>query len=126
MVGADICGFNGNTTAALCQRWMQLGAFYPFARNHNTDDGVDQDPAALGPAVAASSAVALRIRYELLPTLYTLFVEAHLTGAPVARPMFFAFPADWEALTAAEGQFMWGDALLIVPVLEEVKTNEIA
>ena len=78
MVGADICGFNGNTTAALCQRWMSLGAFYPFTRNHNTDDGIDQDPVALGPGVVAASVKALDLRYALLPQLYTFMVAAHL------------------------------------------------
>ncbi|KAG1651834.1 Lysosomal alpha-glucosidase [Nymphon striatum] len=122
MVGADICGFNGNTTAALCQRWMELGAFYPFSRNHNTDDGIAQDPLAFGTAIANSSKQALTIRYTLLPYLYTLFYRSHVYGETVARPMFFEYNMDQETY-GLDTQFMLGPAILILPVLEENATS---
>ncbi|XP_023025858.2 lysosomal alpha-glucosidase [Leptinotarsa decemlineata] len=118
LMGADICGFNGNTTEALCNRWMQLGAFYPFSRNHNTDDGIPQDPVSMGEQVVTSSRRALLIRYSFLPYLYTLFHKAHVAGETVARPLFFEFLDD-PATYSIDTQFLWGPALMIIPVLEE-------
>lgn len=122
MVGADICGFDGNTTAALCNRWMQLGAFYPFSRNHNSDDTIEQDPVVMGDLVVQSSKNALRIRYRLLPYLYTLFFRAHKFGETVIRPLFFEFIDDRQTYDI-DMQFLWGSALMINPVLEENKIN---
>lgn len=123
MIGADICGFNGNTTVSLCNRWMQVGAFYPFSRNHNSDDTVEQDPVAMGELVVRSSRKALTIRYKLLPYLYTLFFRAHLFGETVARPLFFEFSNDPNTYNV-DTQFLWGSSLMIVPVLDEISDKK--
>ncbi|XP_058803862.1 lysosomal alpha-glucosidase-like isoform X1 [Phymastichus coffea] len=122
MVGADICGFDGNTTEALCNRWMQLGAFYPFSRNHNSDDTIEQDPVAMGQMVVMSSKKALNTRYYFLPYLYTLFYRAHIYGETVARPLFVEFNEDPKTFNI-DTQFLWGSCIMIVPVLFEGKTN---
>lgn len=120
MVGADICGFAMDTTEELCRRWMQLGAFYPFSRNHNGQGFKSQDPAYFGPTslLVNSSRHYLNIRYSLLPYLYTLFYHAHTRGDTVARPLVHEFYNDnntWDI----HQQFLWGPGLLITPVLHK-------
>lgn len=60
MVGADICGFTGNPSEEMCSRWQQLGAFYPFSRNHNQLLSDDQDP-GVWPGVAIRTREALLV-----------------------------------------------------------------
>ncbi|XP_051856089.1 maltase-glucoamylase [Antechinus flavipes] len=120
MVGPDICGYANDVSEELCRRWMQLGAFYPFSRNHNGQGYKDQDPAAFGEdsLLLNTSRHYLNIRYTLLPYLYTLFFRAHTRGDTVARPLLHEFFADnytWDVYR----QFLWGPGLLITPVLEE-------
>uniref|UniRef100_H0V6I4 Sucrase-isomaltase, intestinal n=1 Tax=Cavia porcellus TaxID=10141 RepID=H0V6I4_CAVPO len=120
LVGADICGFVADTTEELCRRWMQLGAFYPFSRNHNADGYQHQDPAFFGQdsLLVKTSRHYLTIRYTLLPFLYTLFYRAHRFGETVARPFLLEFYEDTNSWIE-DTQFLWGPALLITPVLKQ-------
>uniref|UniRef100_A0A8B9FM50 alpha-glucosidase n=1 Tax=Amazona collaria TaxID=241587 RepID=A0A8B9FM50_9PSIT len=120
-IGADICGFSDDTTEELCRRWMQVGAFYPFSRNHNSIGFISQDPAAFGPdsMLVKTSKYYLNIRYTLLPYLYTLFYNAHTQGDTVVRPLLHEFYSDEETWNIYK-QFLWGPGLLISPVLDPV------
>uniref|UniRef100_A0A8C6PJX3 Lysosomal alpha-glucosidase n=1 Tax=Nothobranchius furzeri TaxID=105023 RepID=A0A8C6PJX3_NOTFU len=107
LVGADICGFGGNTTEELCVRWMQLDV---------CDE--PQEPFVFGQAAQAAMRSVLNLRYSLLPYLYTLFHHAHTSAATVATPLFTEFPADANC-RIIDQQFLWGSSLLISPVLDE-------
>ncbi|GJJ75499.1 hypothetical protein EMPS_07857 [Entomortierella parvispora] len=114
--GADICGFNGNTTEELCLRWHQLGALYPFSRNHNDIHAKDQEPYNWPQTVLPATRQALNIRYSLLPYFYTKFELAHRTGQPVWQPLFFEYPEDtlsWDI----DRQFLLGDGIMVSPAL---------
>lgn len=117
LVGADVCGFGGDTTEELCVRWMQLGAFYPFMRNHNDKPNAPQEPYVFGQEAQAAMRSAVMLRYSLLPFLYTLFHHAHTSAETVARPLFLEFPSESNSQTI-DRQFLWGSSLLISPVLE--------
>lgn len=116
MMGPDTCGFFGNSDEELCSRWMQLSAFFPFYRNHNTLNA-DSQEAYVWESVAEATRTAMQIRYSLLPYWYTLFDTAHTDGSPVIRALLMEFPDD-PSLAAADRQFLVGDAIMVIPVLE--------
>jgi alpha-glucosidase (family GH31 glycosyl hydrolase) len=119
MVGADICGFFNDASTELCQRWLQLGAFYPFSRNHNAWKQKDKDPVAFNDESLIKSTVeALNIRYSILPFMYTLFYKSHIHGGPVALPLNFEFPSDKQTWDIQE-QFLLGSAFLVSPAVHE-------
>ncbi|KAJ7441544.1 glycoside hydrolase family 31 protein [Mycena latifolia] len=89
-VGADTCGFNEDTTEELCNRWMQLSAFAPFYRNHNTKGATSQEP-FIWESVTNASIVAIAVRYSLLP-----FANASTNGTPPVRALFWEFPDEAE------------------------------
>lgn len=122
IVGADICGFLGNSNAELCARWQSVGAFYPFSRNHNDIASIDQDPPALGPLVVNATRFSLNIRYSLLPLLYTELWKSSVDGRPVVKALSMLFPADLKTYDI-EDQFFWGDSIMIVPILDQGQTQ---
>jgi alpha-glucosidase (family GH31 glycosyl hydrolase) len=124
MVGADICGFMGNTTMELCARWMQLGSFYPFSRNHNDKPSIPQEPYVFGKAFVEMTVDLLAVRYSLLNYYYTLFAQAHLFGGTVVKPLFFEF--NDPNLEDLDTQFMVGKSLLVSPILEEGARTRVA
>ncbi|KAF2091303.1 glycoside hydrolase family 31 protein [Saccharata proteae CBS 121410] len=117
MFGVDTCGFNGNSDEELCNRWMQLSAFFPFYRNHNILSANSQEPYVWSSVIDASKS-AMAIRYAILPYMYTLFHSAHTTGSTVMRALAWEFPND-PSLAAADRQFLLGPSILVTPVLEQ-------
>ena len=117
MIGADICGFSFNTTEELCARWIEVGAFYPFSRDHNGLDAAPQE-LYLWPSVTEAAKNALGMRYQMLPYMYSLFYQANTAGATVVRALWMNFPTDTTALTI-NAQFMLGSAVLVSPVVDK-------
>lgn len=115
--GADIGGFFGNPETELLVRWYQLAAFYPFMRGHAHLEAKRREPWLFGEENTARIRDALRQRYALLPYLYTQFLAANGTGAPIMRPLFYEFPEQPDTFQE-QHTFMLGPSLLVAPVLD--------
>jgi alpha-glucosidase len=114
-VGADIGGFRGNSNAELFVRWMQYGTLTPFCRNHSEIGTVDQYAWAWGDTVLELVRDAIALRYRLLPYIYSAFVHATETGAPVQRPLIFDHQYD-ALVRDIDDEYLLGPDLLVAPV----------
>jgi alpha-glucosidase len=123
-VGADVPGFVGDASGELLVRWTQAGIFAPLLRNHSAKGTLRQEPWRFGEPCLSLVRSALELRYRLLPALYTYMAQAHESGLPPMRPLVFEHPGDSDALAAFD-QFLFGDGLLVAPVVRAGQTKRM-
>ncbi len=117
--GTDMGGFRGHPTPELMTRWFQFGLFCPIFRAHGDHD--PREPWAYGPDAEKIMTDTIKLRYRLLPHLYTVVHEAHVTGLPPIRPLFLVFPDDGNSWPQTD-EFMFGDSILAAPVMRPDET----
>ena len=129
MTGDDICGFIGEAKDALCARWMSLGVFFPFSRNHNMIGYKPQEPYAYGKdsLTYKSSKLGLNIRYSLLRYYYSSLFKVSLgEKGSFFKPLFFEYYNDLNTTLDMAESFMVGDAFLVYPIYKnEVDDIEV-
>ncbi|MCG2583737.1 glycoside hydrolase family 31 protein [Massilia sp. TS11] len=114
--GMDIGGFIGSPSQGLYARWMQLGAFTPYFRNHSGYDTKAAEPWTFGEDVLNNVRSYINLRYRLLPYLYAAFHEASSSGLPVMRSLAIDYTHDAHVYARDfENQYLFGPSLLVAP-----------
>jgi len=125
-VGDDIGGYIGPTSKELFTRWIEVGVFAPFVRNHKEAFSNANEPWSYGEEAEAVAREFIGFRYRLLPYLYSKFYEASVTGLPIARSLAISCPFDSRVFdNLYQYQFLCGDAILVTPVTSQEKTKKV-
>src|SRR5882724_1570012 len=123
-VGSDVGGFIGRGNGELLVRAYQVSFLAPFCRNHKVIDGYDQEPWRFGKYYEDIIRKYLKLRYRLLPFLYTTLEEAHQTGVPLFRPLVLNYQDDPNTYNL-DDEFMIGDDLLVAPIVKPDVTRRL-
>lgn len=112
--GADLCGFGGDTTPDLALRWLEFGILTPLMRNHASTGTREQEYYRFEQELPAIRKL-LRLRYALLPYLYSEFMKAALENSSYFRPLAFDYPDDPDA-REVQDQLLLGEGLMAAPI----------
>ncbi|HEY4425072.1 MAG TPA: TIM-barrel domain-containing protein [Pyrinomonadaceae bacterium] len=123
-VGGDVGGFIGRGNGELLVRSYQVSFLAPFCRNHKVIDGYDQEPWRFGKYYEDIIRKYLKLRYALMPYLYTALEEAHRTGVPPFRPLLLNYQDDPSTYNL-DDQFMVGNDLLVAPIVKPDVTRRL-
>ncbi|WP_252178660.1 TIM-barrel domain-containing protein [Endozoicomonas sp. 4G] len=115
--GADIGGFGANASAELVVRWTQLAVFSPLMRNHAAMGTRDQEPFAFDGHSMAIMREHIKLRYRMIPYLYSEYMKAVESGDALFYPL--AFEYDDERSKRVEDQLLVGRSLMNAPVYEQ-------
>ena len=120
---SDLGGFAGdNLDDELYVRWLQYGVFNPIFRPHAQED-VPSEPVFRNEKAKALAKEAIELRYKLLPYNYNLVYENNQFGKPLMRPLFFE-ESDNPELFNYSKTYLWGNDILVSPVLEAGKKEQ--
>jgi alpha-glucosidase/alpha-D-xyloside xylohydrolase len=101
-------------------RWFQWGTFQPVMRAHG--ERTHNEVWSYGKQAEPILSAFLRLRYQLMPYIYSLGYRTYQTGAPFMRALFMDFPNDPNALDLKD-EYMFGPAFLVAPVTEQGATS---
>ena len=118
----DIGGFLGGDTndaayRELFVRWFQYGAFCPVFRVHGTRTNNQNELWAYGESAQSILALYDRLRYRMIPYIYTLAARTTFDGYTPMRALAFDFRSDHDSLDVSD-EFMLGPSLLVAPVTD--------
>jgi alpha-glucosidase len=121
-VGSDIGGFADRANGELFARWIQLGVFHPFCRAHSSGNHGDQEPWSFDLEITKIVKKFIELRYQLLPYLYTAFWQYINNKTPVLKPLVLFNQDDIQTHYRTD-EFIFGDKILVCPILEPNATG---
>ena len=98
-------------------RWFQFGTFNPVLRVHGTRSPDENELWSYGPEAQKTLVAFDRLRYRMLPYIYSLAWKTTSSGYTLMRPLVMDFRTDVRAQNTGN-QFMFGPAFLVNPVTE--------